>query len=815
MQDAVEATENAVPQPTDQVALPEPVETAAQSVSPVAQSAEPAVEPATTQFAPVDPVPAPAPAVAPTTPVVPQPPLSQPPLPQPSQYAPQPGAPAPAWGQPYPGQAYPAQPYPGQPNPGQAYPGQGYPNQGYPGQGYPGQGYPGQPGQGYPGQGYPGYPVQPGYPAQPGQAAQQGQPVQPGQGYPAYPGYPGYGIPTPYGPYGPAPQPVPAKRKFNRKRVLWTVTAIVAALALVAVGIVVLWPGRSGNSVVAKVQCQPTILATCLIKPPSGANRLTSTDSWEQQDAPSVQLYASDITGNVPGVSANTASLLTGDGLHKIIHTDWNAADGNNVDLILLQFDTQKGARAWNVTRAAEILAAYPGQSVAIPGDSANKAHAGTKIDSLGNVGAAYSTVVGNFVLDVTYSSPNQFSADDLENWAGTELASLRTAPPAAADPADVAPGNQQVACGQLSSCLMAMPSGTEHWQAPNDGNWISSGTLSASQYVHLFWDKKQSVQQQVLSNFSTDGVTGIAHQDWANGDATEQADIYLVQTITTTGANALTGSNFGEPDWSASGETGTGYSIPHESSAQAWQSTKPDSNGFYEVYFTQTFGNVIAEGWMFFYGSLDTGTANSWARSQLDQVSRTVNTVPMGLFPLNAPALPAAQQGSCPSADDCLLPLPAGASDTTGSSYHTGRSLDALGYAVQYESGSSTAFSKWLGAVGLENAEHRSWTASDGATADAVLLKYGKPADAQATAMLEHGLNASADRDCTDAAVPDSVCLASPVNTSDPLQNETIWVLAWKGDYEVSISVMRSNTADVADAYTWAQQQLALLPAS
>lgn len=592
-------------------------------------------------------------------------------------------------------------------------------------------------------------------------------------------------------------------------------TAVVAALALVGAGIWVLWPGRSGNSVVAKVQCQPTVLATCLIKPPAGAVRLTSTDAWAQQDAPSTQLYATDITGNVPGVSADTVSLLTGDGLHKLVHTDWNAVDGNNVDLILLQFDTQKGARAWNVTRSAEILAAYPGQSAAIPGDSAGKAHAATKVDSQGNVDAAYSAVVGNLVLDVSYSSPKQFSADDLENWAGTELASLRTAAPAAADPADVAPGNEQLACRQLSSCLASMPSGAEHWQAPNDGNWVSASTLSASQYVHLFWDKKTSVQHEVLSNFADDGVTAIAHQDWDIDNATEQADFYLVQTITAAGASALTGSNFGEPDWSASGETGTGYSISGESSAQAWRSTKTDSNGFYEIYFTQTFGNVIAEGWMFFYGSIDTGTANRWARSQLDRVSRTVNTVPMGLFPLTAPTLPAVQQGSCPSAGDCLLPLPAGAHETTGSSYHTGRSLDGLGYAVQYEPDMSTPFSKWLGAYGLENAEHRSWTAADGATADVVLLKYGKPADAQATAMLEHGLNASANRDCTDAAVPNSICLASPVSTTDLLQNETVWVLAWKGDYQVSISVTRSNAADLADAYTWVQQQLALLPAS
>jgi hypothetical protein len=46
-------------------------------------------------------------------------------------------------------------------------------------------------------------------------------------------------------------------------------------------------------------------------------------------------------------------------------------------------------------------------------------------------------------------------------------------------------------------------------------------------------------------------------------------------------------------------------------------------------------------------------------------------------------------------------------------------------------------------------------------------------------------------------------------------LQNETVRVLAWKGDYEVSVSATRSSGANVADAYAWARQQLDLVPAS
>jgi hypothetical protein len=602
-----------------------------------------------------------------------------------------------------------------------------------------------------------------------------------------------------------------AAPKPKRKWVPW-ITAGVVVLALIAVGVVALTSGRSGDSVVAKVHCQPTKLTTCLIKAPAGAEQLSGSSPWDQDAVPTADLYSSNITNDAAGVSADTSTFTTADGLQHLAHADWNAVDGNNVDLVVLQFATQKGARAWNATRAAEIVAAYPGQSVSIPGDTTAKAHAATEADKQGNIDAAYTALVGNLVLDVAYSSPTKFSAADLENWAGTELASLRTAPAAPADQPDVAPGSEQLACPQLSSCLMPMPSGGERWTSPSDSHWVSGSTLTASQFIQLAWEQKS--QADVTSKFSSDGVTAIAHEDWDTNGAAEQADIYLIQTITATGATSLSDSNFGEPNW-GSGLSGVSYTIPGESGARAWYTNKTDPGGFIDFYFTQVTGNVIVHGWLFFYGSFDSGTANKWAQSELNLVNRSASSQLMGLFPLNAPALPAAGQGTCPAPDDCLLPLPGGATDTTASSYHVDKSIDDYSYASQLEPGTSTDTAKWLDSDGFKSAEHRSWTAGDGATADAVLLKYGNPAQAEAAAQFEYGVNVATGRDCTDASVlPDSLCVASPVNVADLLQKETIWMLAWKGDYEVSISVTRSNAADVAQAYAWAQQQLALLPA-
>ena len=612
----------------------------------------------------------------------------------------------------------------------------------------------------------------------------------------------------------PMPGPAPAAKKRPRKRIVLISVGAVTALALVAAGIVALWPGRSGNSIVAVVHCQPTDLTTCLIKAPAGAVGLSDSAQWDNVVAVTPDLYSSNITADAVGISSDTRSLLDSDGLRETVHRDWNAVDGNNVDLVVLQFGSQKGAKSWNATRTGEIMATYRGPAVGIPGDPSGKAFAAAKPDAKGNVKAAYSAVVGDLVLNVAYSSPKTLDAKDLQNWAGTELASLQAAPPPAADPADTAPGTQQVACAdRLTSCLMPIPGGSEHWMSPMSKKWISAATLTMNQFVQLEWDKPAD-QAEVLASFGADGVTGIAHQDWDIDNANEQADIYLIQTITAAGAGQLT-NNFGEPAWDA--QAPVSVTIPGESQVQAWRTTKTDSQGFIDFGMTASIGNVVVSGWMFFYGSYDSATAVKWAKAELAVINGSVKSVPMGLFPITAPALPGSSQGSCAASGDCLLPVPAGASDTTKSSYQVGHDLQPAVYAAQYEPDTGTEAADWLGSDGFASAEHRAWSTPDGANADVVLVKYGSATQAQAAVQLEYGLNASAQRDriCTDSKLPDSLCLASPVSVSDMLQKETIRVLAWKGDYEVSVSVTKSNAADVTDAYVWAQRQLDLLPAN
>ncbi|MBR7839232.1 hypothetical protein KDL01_38575 [Actinospica durhamensis] len=622
-------------------------------------------------------------------------------------------------------------------------------------------------------------------------------------------------VPTYQSLYQPSAEEIAAalERKHKRRRTLWKATAVVAVVALAGSTAVFIATRRHGNSVVSAVKCAPAKLSSCLIKLPAGALQLSDVPAWDEALAPSTDAYAANVTGDSKSLSDQTAALLAEYGESATAHTDWNAVDGDDVDMVLLKFTTIKGAQSWNTTRNAEILAAYTGRPAAIAGDSAEQAHAAAKADAAGKFHAAYSAVVGNIVLSVGYTSPSTFAAADLQNWAGTELASLRSERAPAADPAETAPSTQQVACSGLHACLASVPSGYERWTSPLPSGFSNSSTWSSQRLVDFMWLPKN--RQDVLDNFSTYDVTGVAHTDWMNGDATDQADAYLIQTLTQAGATTLAQYNFGEPNW-RNGLKGIGYTIPGQPDTQAWYSNKTDSGGFIEFSFTAIEGNTIVLGWCYFYGSMDKSLADKWADDLIDRAKATVSTQPLALPPLTAPAVKVPVQGTCPASGDCLLPVPAGAKESAAASAGPSTAdLSADIYANTYESGYASDYAAWLGTDGFRSAEHRSWAAGDGATADGALVKFSSPAQAKASVMLEYGLSGGIGRICTVGTVPDSYCLASTVGISDFYQMETVTVLAWKGDYEFRINVTTSNRADLADAYAWTEQQLALLPAS
>lgn len=657
--------------------------------------------------------------------------------------------------------------------------------------------------------GQPGY----GYPQQQAPVADQ-----PGYGYPqqqgpvaGQPGY-GYGFPQPYQ-HTPSPEEIQAAlaARQKRKRRLWTLTAVVAVVAVVGAGVVVYENERHGNSVVSAVTCTPSKLSSCLIKQPAGAETLSDAPKWDQSAVPTADTFGTNMTGDAKGMADQSSILVDADGADAFAHTDWNAVDGDDVDMVLVKFDTIGGAHSWNVTRNGEILAAYTGQSVAVPGDSAEKAHASAKADAKGNYHAAYSAVVGNMVLNLSYSSPGKFDPADLQNWAGTELTSLWSAPAPAKDPADTGDGMQQVACPNLKACLPTRPSGTVPWDNPTNSDWLGATTLSVKQLANVFWDKKYA--SGVASDLNGSDVTDIVHVDWVDG-SNRQADVYLIQTLTdsaaTTVYNEFDGApNFGSGIKSITFSTGV-------TGVDAWYASKADSYGLVDSNFVGQVGNVVLYGIVNFDGHYDKSTADKWISTAVKRVQGTESSQPLGLPSLATPTVQIPTQGSCAASGDCLMALPSGSKDTTSSStVAKTESVSAMQYSSGYESDFTMEYNTWLSSDGFQSAEHRSWTSPGGAKADGALVKFGAPAQAQAAAMLEYGLGTENDRVCTVSSVSNALCMATPVYATDNFQMETVTVLAWKGDYEVRVSVTVSNEAQVAEAYAWAEQQLAMLPAS
>ncbi|WP_034271914.1 hypothetical protein [Actinospica robiniae] len=637
-------------------------------------------------------------------------------------------------------------------------------------------------------------------------------PIPPQQMPPNQPFYAGYGQPYMYQPSPEEIQAAQAAAKHKRKRRLWTSAAVVAVVALVGGGVTVYATERHGNSKVSAVTCAPAKLSSCLILQPAGAEQLTDSPKWDQTTVPTTSTFGANMTADAKGMADQTSLIVDTDVTNALAHTDWNAVDGDDVDMVLLKFDTIEGAQSWNATRNGEILAAYPGQSVAIPGDSAEKAHAATKADAKGNFHAAYSAVVGDIVLNLSYSSPNSFDPADLENWAGTELSSLWSAPTPPKDPADSGGnGTQTLSCASLAVCLPKAPSGFEPWiDAPK--GWPRGSILTPKQYVGYAY--LASDVSAVEDNFSTYNVTGVGHADWSNDSGYQQADIYLIQTLTETGAQTLYGDNFGEPNWS-DGQKGISYTIPGESDAQAWYTDRKDGNGFIELFFSARIGNTIVQAWTWFYGSLNKSVANKWASSTIDKVKATSSQQQIGQPSLNAPAVKTPAQGSCSASGDCLMALPAGSTDTTsGSTVAGNKAVTAMEYSTGFEGAFGMQYNTWLTADGFQSAEHRAWS-SGGAKAEGALVKFGSPAQAQAAAMLEYGLGSENGRICTLSSATNAFCTASAVSVADYYAMETVTVTAWKGDYEVRVQVTASNQAEVAQAYAWAEQQLAMLPAS
>lgn len=158
-----------------------------------------------------------------------------------------------------------------------------------------------------------------------------------------------------------------------------------------------------------------------LVDPPTGARPWDS--GWARNRTPTVrQFVAHDYPR--PYVD-HEVNLLKAQGLRRVAHETWYAPDADQADMVLLEFDSTRGARAryLNATFAKKFS---PGiKHFAVPGSPRGNAYYHPQLDKLGNVLAIVYGRVENIVVEEFYFSPARIRKADAITWMQGQLAAL------------------------------------------------------------------------------------------------------------------------------------------------------------------------------------------------------------------------------------------------------------------------------------------------------------------------------------------------------------------------------------------------------
>lgn len=643
----------------------------------------------------------------------------------------------------------------------------------------------------------PGQYPQPGQAPAPGQYPQPNQSPLPGQTLP--PGYyGGYLHDLPAGdPQTGAGWPPPAAPKRRLPR--WLVIGIpilVVVLAAGGYGLVRLL--NSPNPAVTKVHCQTQKLTSCLVAAPGSAG--LNTSAWDQSVAETGAAYAAEFADAAEVQQPEVESTVSGDGVKAIVHREWSFGS-DQVDIILLQFKTIQGAKAWAQDRDGEFLSTDSGQQLTVPGDSTAKAYSSSAPNSSGDYVVHYMTTVGNIDLEVHYASQGSLQQQNFQQWAGTEYASLLTAAAPAPDPSPTPTTFQAATCPgtTLTNCLMPMPAGAVVLPGLPSTYSIDSYTTS------IYTGSNVAVVEQTLKS---DEVTAIDSEAWGTDEFAKASQVIVLQTRTDAQAqnllSTLGGVDTTHPD---------AFSVPGFAQAEGVYEPSPSSGTTVDDGWVDAqAGNLFLSMWFGFNATFDAATAKTWATTELDLLS--VRTQSHWGFPIPQVSTPtlapfAADSCTATSLSGCLMSLPSGATANTSGGANP-QDPGVAGFADTLYHGKSTYEATWLSGDGASDAVSESWTAKDGASATDYLLSFPSGRQAEAAALQEAGDNLVGSQSCTVATLPDTYCVVLPEN--DSTGAVTIWVTGWGAKRGFALEVTQTDGADTADALKWAQIQAELL---
>ena len=636
-----------------------------------------------------------------------------------------------------------------------------------------------------------------------------GQAQQPPYPPPQFPGQqPQYGAPQYPGqvPQYPVAPPAPRGWRSNRLAI-----GLAAALALVVVGSgIYRIAGRHDSSSVSAVTCNPEVLTSCLIAKPGSANSFN--DAWGSSTTPTVDQYISYLYGGSSTIAQqNARDNLTNAGLKDIAHTAWKGSNSDQIDIVLLRFDTADGAKAESLNLTGHFVSDAYGRSA--PVKVADTAAYMETADSDGLIPVRYAIAVGDILLVEHFYSPGTMDSASFQAWTGAEAASLKSAPTPHESPTPT-PTTETVTCADgLSGCLMPPPSGTTPW----DTAWGRDHSPSVDDEVNEFYSDA-TTKANAKGRLVADGVTKIAHDDWntTNGDG---ADLLVTSLATTAGAKGA----FSDAAWDPTGKKS--FTVPGYSDVSALYDSTKDSDGYTNGLIVGRVGTVVMEMYVFSQSTFSPSRFASWAVTELDllrqhSTQHTVTVAPPAIPTLAAvtgtPAAACSESGQTPALSGCLAPVPSGASADTGGSYDASTSVTIPDFVARYW-GDETADQRsyetsLLTSDGADAVAHRAWTSGDGTWADDVLIHFSRSYEAQASSLSFAGVEAGGTVPCSTAALPDAYCSISPQNAQGDVKVE---VIGYRMAVEMRLVLFCPVTANVSDALSWAQQQLNALPGS
>ncbi|MHA6758134.1 hypothetical protein [Streptacidiphilus sp. PAMC 29251] len=299
---------------------------------------------------------------------------------------------------------------------------------------------------------------------------------------------------------------------------------------------------------------------------------------------------------------ADEKEIARQQGLARAAETNWNAPDGTQADVFLIQFGKSEGAADF-VSGVSEATAAdeSPNRPLSAPaGIPGAEAWTAGAVNSVGNFRQTAWFAVGNVAVDLTYYTPGRPNPAGLSQLARAQYARLvghvTTPSPqpvstaVAPAPTSTAPATATAADkSRLLRDLTAAPKGSRPWAKSSTNG--PTGILTLTQLLVRYAD---STDRELVSNEELDrGFQFAVRKNWHASDGS-QVDINLLQFSTATGAQSFTlayQSSTGDDV----GADGT-FPVPGSGDAQAFQHPKLTVDGDIWTESYAVIGNVAID---------------------------------------------------------------------------------------------------------------------------------------------------------------------------------------------------------------------------